>query len=283
MEEVDTIVASQDADRKDDAGVGFRYSPSGQYHVGLYYPSIDGDGTVQLCHFAWDCDLRAEPIRDEYHRFPFVGLEPSELKVLAGIVGMVASKNASIYDPDTKKLIRASAKIRYGFVAPDQGIFDENSVFQPLPLGEGLTCATFVHRVLLYGGFETIDLTSLDQRAEDERWQKTIATALESADPRHAKAVRESLPARRLRPELIAAVAGCAADWELKYSEEIEKLAKEVVDQAKRASRYPDPTEQQVSTMTADSGLESSNQAAAKRDTAAQQTDGATNPSSKGK
>jgi hypothetical protein len=235
MEDNDVTVA-MDADRNDSTGIGFKYDPSGQYHVGLYYPSPEHASGVDICHFAWDCDLRAEPIRDHYHQFPFVGLELSELKVLAGIVSMIAQKNARSYDPITGKWLGKSAEIRYGFVAPNDGIFDADGQFQPLPLGEGLTCATFVHRVLAYGAFDSIDLDSLTDRAEDTGWQKTIACGLENTDPVHAQAVRDSLPARRLRPELIAAVAGLAADWELTYTNDLEALAATVVEQAKKSA-----------------------------------------------
>ena len=158
-----------------------------QRHVGLIY-RIDDSGP-RLCHLAWHFMLKDEPLPADYF-WGSSGLDPVNKVFMAAYVASL-KQNAS--------------DVPYGI--DYSGIyFDDQGRYIVQPLGRGLTCATFILAVFARNGFDLVETENWPERPDDIEWQQQIIGALTNrASREHIEAVKQSIGAKRFRPEEVAA------------------------------------------------------------------------------
>ena len=163
---------------------------------------------------AFHHDLRDEEFDGTYW-WSGTGLTTEEEKFLAAISSLVHEGDPSI---------------PYGFQVTGE-VFDQSGNYTERPIGEGLTCATFVLAILRTYGFKPMDMNTWESRDEDAQWQQTILAALEEngAEQSHIEEIRRGGPSLRCRPEeVVGAASQNESDWSLGFHQVL-GLAKEIL------------------------------------------------------
>src|SRR5262249_11543054 len=95
----------------------------------------------------------------------------------------------------------------YGFTF-NSDCFAGDGSYQPMEIGKGLTCATFVIALFHSAGFPIIKRETWKHRSEDAAWQKKILALLQgSASSEHIKGATNDVGQFRYWPEEVAAAA----------------------------------------------------------------------------
>lgn len=173
-------------------GVGIRHMDppyEQQLHIGLIY-HIDDSGP-RFCHLEWHHQLRDELLPPTYLWGP-CGLDFVNKPIMAAYVSLLRKNSKSI---------------PYSIEFNDQGIyFDDEGKYIVHPVGQGLTCATFILAVFSRMGFPLLDIDTWQHRQDDVDWQQRILTVLVNyATQEHISAARQNIGSLRFRPEEVAA------------------------------------------------------------------------------
>lgn len=173
--------------------VGLAIGRSGpqQNHVGLIYKR---DDDVWACHLRWHHLLSFEAPEQAFGP-PVTGFlwanlalpDAETLRAVAAVIGAI-----EVAHPD----------IPYGF-SWDGDAFNPDGTLIQAPLGQGLTCATFVLKVLRAAGVELIDFVGWQDQQSDQEWRDKIIGMLNgrNVDPSHIDALKRDVSARRVKPE----------------------------------------------------------------------------------
>ncbi len=170
-------------------------------HSGLLYKLPNSE--PRILHLAFHHMLRDEPAALPF-RWSDMGLDEDNKLVLATLLSRIAATEPAI---------------SYGFDS-DGACFDaETGDLLPLPVGKGLTCATFVLAALRTYRYQLLDTASWPDRPEDREWEEAILNLLAHyATPDHVEAVRADAGAKRLRPdEVVGAATLSDDDWPVAF------------------------------------------------------------------
>ncbi|RUM02654.1 hypothetical protein [Rhizobium chutanense] len=197
-------------------GIAIGRSSATQNHVGFLYLAEAGP---RMLHLAWHYRLRDDsPYDDDWKDYLWADFNLEDEENRSALAAFVATVS-----------LNSTNGIPYGF-SFDGSAFGPDGGFIPPPLGQGLTCATFVVTVLAAAGFRLLDLTSWQNREGDEQWRAKIIAWLESTPdvPRsHIDLLREDTHALRIRPEDITAAA-ISTPWPLSFAQ-VDAIAKDVL------------------------------------------------------
>ncbi|MCR6659836.1 MAG: hypothetical protein NVV72_10970 [Asticcacaulis sp.] len=178
-------------DNLEDVGLAIKSTSLG-YHCGFFYV-VDG-GEPRFLHLAFHHDLRDEMARPDYF---WINLKYPSIRKrsLAAYLSIIKAANEN--------------QIAYGFDTGDGAFDPDNGYYSTTLPGKGLTCATFVYKLLEARGYHLIDFSTWEERAEDSDWFTKIIEAmrLHGASAEHIEAMQNNLPARRLRPTEIVGAA----------------------------------------------------------------------------
>lgn len=170
--------------------LGFAIKHVDASHVGILY-HLD-DGLVKYCHFAWYGDLRNEPPHP-YYLWGNCGLDRYNKRFLASNFDVIRAANPNC--------------IPYG-IDSTGSCFDENKKFLPLPLGKGMTCATFILAVFASYGLPLVDAQTWPVgRVDDKEWAQGVMKALHEhhAPQAHIDAMQNDIvTVSRFRPSEVA-------------------------------------------------------------------------------
>ncbi|MGN7612698.1 hypothetical protein ACQZV8_11500 [Magnetococcales bacterium HHB-1] len=193
-------------------GVAIQVRSPGQYHPGLIYRHKIGEEAL-LCHFSTHFNSRVQPLPDYY----FWGYTPFSLTEQREI----ATFTASIH--------RQKILVPYGF-AYNPPYFTEQGDLLPKPLGEGLTCATFLLAILEAKGYSILDRKTWTIQPDDQTWRQQTLDALKDrgTEPEHLQAMTKIMDnALRYRPEEV--VAGIMASKRPLSCNQARKMGKKIV------------------------------------------------------
>lgn len=182
-------------------GVAILGVRGGQLHCGLLYKR--SDEPTRFLHLAFHHMLTDEvPPKDL--RWGDLGLDDDNKLVLATFLSRIA---------------RSGPAISYAFDAEGVCIDKTSGDLLEAPPGKGLTCATFVNAALKAYGYNCIDFATWPERDDDRFWQANILEVLRRyADEEHVELVKQSVGAKRLRPdEITAAALTDSANWPLDF------------------------------------------------------------------
>lgn len=181
-------------------------------HVGLVYRS--SEGAERILHLAWHHDLRDELLAPNRHYLVCSsGLDEIESTVLAAILENVSSVVGFVpYGVDWETA---------------DNCFDSENRLISLPLGKGLTCATFVYAILRHHGYVVADRATWTPNPSDDEFVHRIADWLAAnAGREHAEALRADVGKNRLRPFQVAAcVASSPDEWPVAFGVAVERSA----------------------------------------------------------
>jgi len=197
--------------------VGLIPNEGGQLHVGIVYKATD---TVRFCDLAWHYLITNKPAGtvDRLHWWNS-GLDEFNREIMIDWI---------------RQLANADAAFPYGFNASGE-IFDRDTGSPlPLPIGQGLTCATFVIAAHRARGIELLDIETWPNRPEDAVWQAHIIGVLRthcesrgiSADA-HLQGLERDVGSIRFRPDEVA--AGMYSAFTPLNFENARQLADEIV------------------------------------------------------
>jgi hypothetical protein len=161
-----------------------------QPHIGFLYRKSPTE--VLFCHLAFHYDLRKEQLKTGYFWAPCQWLEDDEITGL-----IVAGKLAKL---------KVNSQIPYGF-AFEPTCFDEGLEYQPMPVGMGLTCASFIIAIFHSLELEIIELETWKNRPDDRDWQIGITRLLSRVNPPAAAVAARYIGSFRYRPEEVAGAA----------------------------------------------------------------------------
>ncbi|THK37377.1 hypothetical protein EHS39_14220 [Ensifer sp. MPMI2T] len=200
----------------DRVGLAIGRSNATQNHVGFLYLTDTGP---RMLHLAWHYHLQDDdPYDDPWKEYLWANfsLEDEENRsALAAVVATVWTNH--------------TGNIPYGF-SFEGSAFNADGSFVPPPIGQGLTCATFIVKVLSAAGFNLLDMTSWQGRDGDAEWRAKIIGWLEKTDgvdQGHINALREDINAMRIRPEDLVA-AGISSPWPVSFGD-ASAIAEEVL------------------------------------------------------
>ena len=173
---------------------GFALHTDQGRHIGVLY-HLD-DGAVRMCHLGWNWDLRLDRPTSNY-MWGKSGLDGYTKHFLAAQFDLIGKANPNA--------------IPYGLDAYGD-CFDSDGNYLPLPIGKGMTCASFIVSV-----FRTLRIPLINEaswpkgRDSDKAWGLFVIKLLES-DPsvpvEHIKALKRDIAeVSRFRPaEVVAAL-----------------------------------------------------------------------------
>ena len=169
-------------------GIGIVESPECKtWHIGIIY---NENGQTRMIHLAWDCSLKDEIFSDEYY-WGLSSLDNDERALVAA------------WMPELKN---NKGNIRYAFTSKNKPVFDKDGKYINRPLGEGLTCATFVMEAFEWLFFPVIDQKSWEKRSTDQTFFDCILRFLRSRlDNDYVKHIENNRNVPRFRPEEVAA------------------------------------------------------------------------------
>jgi hypothetical protein len=183
-------------------------------HIGVLY-HLD-NGVPRFCHLGWNWSLRIDKPTQSYF-WGKSGLDRYTKRFLAAQFDLIGRAN-----PDT---------IPYGIDAYGK-CFDSDGNYIPLPVGKGMTCASFIVSVFRSLGIPLIDETTWPKgRESDKEWGHWVLQMLRR-DPAvpitHIDALKSDIDeASRFRPCEIAA-ALLSEDPPVPF-EDAERLANEIL------------------------------------------------------
>jgi hypothetical protein len=173
-----------------------------QNHIGLI---VDREAAgLWVGHLRWHHLLAFEPpaaaFSDPATGYLWVNFGPAfereNLRAIAAVLGSIE---------------RRAPKVSYGLTWDGQA-FETSGDVLPGEAGWGLTCATFILKVLLRAGFDLVDLNDWNDRPEDPAWRDKIVGWLGKTNPpidsKYLEAVKKDKDAPRVRPEDIVAASG---------------------------------------------------------------------------
>ena len=171
------------------------------------------DGTPWILHLAWNHKLMAGPV-DEHYGWVEASLTPSNKKLLALLAD---------------RIWNSRPKIPYGLTNSGVSFDPMTGELGPVPLGQGLTCATFILALLKTEGLRLLDEETWPEGANDD-WQRWVVEALinDGADDEQVEAVKATIGSRRQRPaEVVGSATLSAQKWPVVF-EEAQTVAAEV-------------------------------------------------------
>jgi hypothetical protein len=198
---------------------GFALHPQSARHVGVLY-HLD-DGIVRFCHFAWHGDLRNEIASSGYlwancYLWGNCGLDNYTKRFLAANFHTISLENKDC--------------IPYG-IDQNGSCFDENNRLLPLPLGKGMTCATFIMAVFRSLGMPLIrEETWPKGREADKQWAREVVDTMKylKVPEQHFQAVEKDIDnVSRFHPSEVA--AAISSEMPPMEFAEAERLSKEIL------------------------------------------------------
>ena len=184
---------SRPHDRLKTVGIAIRWDRRhNQTHVGVLHRLDD----VQLCHLVFHHILIRE--------LPDTGYCWADCEMFSGSEGRLS--NGRYFAGFVADAAR-NPNIPFGF-AFDENCFGHDGTYQPMEIGKGLTCATFIIALFHSVGYPIVKLDTWKRRPGDEDWQRKILEILrEHATPEHVAAAAAYVNQFRYRPEEVAAAA----------------------------------------------------------------------------
>lgn len=173
-------------------GIALRLFGS-QPHVGVLYRKSENE--VIFCHLATHHDLRKDQLNIEYFWNACQWLDDDDIN------GPVV---AARFDS-----LKQQSQIPYGF-AFEPACFDNNLEYQAMPIGMGLTCASFIIAIFHSLELPIINLDTWKSRPEDETWQREIVQRLMSINFEAARTAAMHVGSFRYKPEEVASAATAA-------------------------------------------------------------------------
>lgn len=198
-------------------GIGLLRSTATQLHIGMVYRT----GASNLfCDLAWHYRLRNEPA-DAMQGLHWANSGLDEI-------------NREVMRDWVRKLATNIQGLPYGFNVNGDAFDRQTGSALPLPLGEGMTCASFILAAHRHRGIELLDTLRWPSRADDTAWQQYIIDQLHEHTARtgrdiqaHLDALQGDIGSLRYRPEEVAAGA-ISRDTPLSF-EDTRRLADEIV------------------------------------------------------
>ncbi|MBB4480834.1 hypothetical protein [Rhizobium etli] len=191
----------------DVVGLAIGRSNATQNHIGFLYLSDTGP---RMLHLAWHHRLRNDnPYDDPWRAYVWADFNLEDEENRSALAAVVATV-----------WINHTEEIPYGF-SYEGSAFNADGSFVPPPIGQGLTCSTFVVKVISSAGFDLLDMTSWQDRDGDAEWRLKIVGWLEGTDgvdKGHIDALREDVNAMRIRPEDVIA-AGTSSPWPVDFGD----------------------------------------------------------------
>ncbi len=176
-------------------GIAIRPTGADRTHLGFLYRS-EANG-VRLGHLAFHHELTFEAPTAVYKWLDVAGIGETNKYVIAAFFA-----NLEQEAPD----------VAYGF-GVDGELFDaEGRVVEP-PIGQGLTCATFVTEAFRHQGFPLVQVDTWPDRGEqDAKWREWIISIMRKKGyPEQAEALEDRSGGVRVKPQEVAAAASLAA------------------------------------------------------------------------
>lgn len=190
----------------DEVGLVIGRSNATQNHVGFLYLTDDGP---RMLHLAWHYRLQNDnPYDDQWKDYVWADFHLEEDENRSALAAVVASVWINHTD------------IPYGF-SYEGSAFNADGSFVPPPLGRGLTCATFVVKVVSSAGFDLLEMESWQNREGDAEWRAKIVGWLERTEgvaKSHIDALLKDANAMRIRPEDVIA-AGITSPWPVGFGD----------------------------------------------------------------
>jgi len=173
-------------------GIAIRTYGPDRNHLGFLYKSEADE--VRLGHLAFHHQLEFEEPNEPYKWLDVLGINETNKYVIAAFFANLEREHPN--------------NVAYGF-GVDGDCFDEEGNFIEPPLGQGLTCATFVTAAFRHQGFPLVQLEAWPVRPEeDAAWRNWIIGMLERKGfVDQAKALQARAPGVRVRPQEVAAAA----------------------------------------------------------------------------
>jgi hypothetical protein len=181
-------------DQLETVGIAIRWNAEyDQMHVGVLH-RLDDD--VQLCHLKFHHMLAREA--------PDKGYFWADCGMFSGGEGRASNgRYFAIFVADASH----NPAIPFGY-AFDENCFSNDGSYQPMEIGKGLTCATFIIALFHSAGYPIIMLDTWRHRTEDVAWQKKTLDVLRLCATReHVDAASAYVSQFRYRPEEVAAAA----------------------------------------------------------------------------
>jgi hypothetical protein len=175
-------------------GIAIHWNPAyDQMHVGVLHRLEDD---LKLCHLKFHHDLARET--------PPAGYFWADCEMFSGSEGRVS--NGRYFAGIVAETAR-DPNIPFGY-AFNEDCFLNDGTYQPMEIGKGLTCATFIIALFHSVGYPIVKLDTWKPRADDTAWQNKILAVLRGrASPEHADAAAAFLGQFRYRPEEVSAAA----------------------------------------------------------------------------
>ncbi|MGE1089835.1 hypothetical protein [Pseudomonas zeae] len=167
-----------------------------------------GKTNLSLLHLAWHFDLICEPYKPSYRCVPSNYFDEEELQLFA-------EQASRIYEENPKG-------IPYGLGYTGASVFGGDLKFIDVP-GAGLTCATFILGFFDSLGYDVLDLTTWQNRAEDVKWQTDIFGDLEAKLEKDAADHQKNVigSAFRFRPEEVVGSFGIYEEDAIPYQDAV--------------------------------------------------------------
>lgn len=169
-------------------GVGIAIDKSGA-HVGIVYR--DDGARLRLSHLAADFDFRDVDYANNY----FCG---------SSALDALNQQHLAVWIEELPKI---GNRIPYGFDPAGVEFDPISGVLKPVPLGKGLSCATYVLRVFSANGFALLQEDTWIARSEDADAQRNIVARMQAsgATPDRIHAIGLGIGLARFRPLEVAA------------------------------------------------------------------------------
>lgn len=198
-------------------GVGLLRSAPNQLHVGMVHRAANEN---RFFHLAWHYRLHNCPAEATLGlHWANSGLDDINREIMRDWVLQLATNTQGL---------------PYGFNLRGDAFDLQTGRALPLPVGEGLTCATFVLAAHRHRGIELLDTLRWPSRPDDAEWQRHIIAQLKDYTDReamdaqaHLDALHGDIGSLRFRPDEVAA-AMVSSETPLNF-QDARRLAEDIV------------------------------------------------------
>lgn len=208
-------------------GLVFSEDARMQRHVGFLY-RVDEDADPKICELRFHNDLYNGPTRGGLY---WVNVNLDQVSKIS----IASWLEASLAD---------QTNMPYGFSWDGEIFNSQTGEIIPPPLGNGLTCATFVLAVFDCLSLPLVKVDSWQIREDDIQWQQSFLEIMEEkgVPEAHINELRDNVPATRIRPEEVVGAALLESEcWPVTFEEAKEQaiLILQDIQVMKNKNRYP--------------------------------------------
>lgn len=171
--------------------VAIGFAQSGNTHSGILHRGKDG--RLSVLHLRFHCKLE-----NEIH-------DPSVYSIA---VPNLTRDRQKFYQALCRKIVNAHPLIRFALRYGDNSFDTATGQIVLAKDGLGLNCATFVLAIFRSYGFDLVDFSTWQYRAQDAVWHRELVTMVRAQTdcdgPNHATLIASEIGCARVRPEEVA-------------------------------------------------------------------------------